>query len=68
MELCGTLQPSLQLYCGPGGNNLLGLKLTLQKWLLLIHLWARDCPVTDAMEEAEVDCLGLSSIGIVYLK
>ena len=30
-------------------------KLTLQKWLLLIHLWARDCPVTNAMEQAEVD-------------
>ena len=30
-------------------------KLTFQKWLLLIHLWARDCSVTDAMEQAEVD-------------
>ena len=28
------------------------LKLTLKKWLLLLHLWARDCPVTD---ETEVD-------------
>jgi len=31
------------------------LKLTLQKWPLLPHLWARDCPVTDAMENAEAD-------------
>lgn len=30
-------------------------KLTLQKWLLLIYLWARDCPMVDAMDEAEVD-------------
>ena len=30
-------------------------KLTPQKWLLLPHLWARDCPVTDAMEDAEAD-------------
>ena len=30
-------------------------KLALLKCLLLSHSWARDCPVTDAMEEAEVD-------------
>ena len=30
-------------------------RLTLQKWLLLMYLWARQYPVTDAMEEADVD-------------
>ncbi len=30
-------------------------KLTLQKWLLMMHFWARECPVTDAMDQAEVD-------------
>ena len=30
-------------------------KLTLQKWLLLMHLWATDIPVTDAVDEAEID-------------
>ena len=29
--------------------------LTLQKWLLMMYLWARQYPVTDAMEEADVD-------------
>ena len=29
--------------------------LTLQKWLLLMYLWARPYTVTDAMEEADVD-------------
>ena len=30
-------------------------RLTLQKWLLLMYLWARQYPVTDAMEEVDVD-------------
>ena len=30
-------------------------KLILQKWLLPIYLWARDCPMVDAIDEAEVD-------------
>ena len=30
-------------------------RLTLQKWLLMMYLWARQYPVTDAMEEADVD-------------
>jgi transposase-like protein len=29
-------------------------KLTLQKWLLMIYLWAREYPVTDAAEEAQI--------------
>jgi len=29
--------------------------MTLQQWLLLIYLWAREYPVTDVAEEAEVD-------------
>ena len=29
-------------------------KLTLQKWLLLMYFWAREYPVSDAAEEAEV--------------
>lgn len=29
-------------------------KVTLQKWLLLLHYWVRQYPVTDAAEEAEV--------------
>ena len=29
-------------------------KLTLQKWLVLINWWARQCPVTDAAQEEEV--------------
>ena len=29
-------------------------KLTLQKWLLLMHRWARQYPVTDAAVEVEV--------------
>ena len=29
-------------------------RLTLQKWMLLIYMWAREYPVTDAAEEAEV--------------
>ena len=24
--------------------------LSLQKWLLLMHLWSRDCPATDAAD------------------
>ena len=31
-------------------------KVTLQKWLLLMHWWARDYPVTDAAEEAKISC------------
>lgn len=30
-------------------------RLPLQKWLLLVYLWVRQYPVTDASEEAEVD-------------
>ena len=30
-------------------------KLSLQKWLLLLHYWVRETPVTQAMEDAEVD-------------
>ena len=30
-------------------------RLTLQKWLLILYLWAREYPVTDVAEEAEVD-------------
>ena len=29
-------------------------KLTLQKWLVLMHWWSREYPVTDAAEEAKV--------------
>ena len=29
-------------------------RLSLQKWLLLMHLWSRDCPVTDAAKEAQI--------------
>lgn len=29
-------------------------RLSLQKWLLLMHLWSRDCPVTDAAQEVEI--------------
>ena len=29
-------------------------KLTLQKWLLLMMLWARDRSVTDAMDDAQL--------------
>lgn len=29
-------------------------RLPLQKWLLMIYLWARQYPVTDAAEEAEI--------------
>ena len=29
-------------------------KITLQKWLLLLYWWARQYPVTDAMQEAAV--------------
>ena len=30
-------------------------RLSLQKWLLLLYFWVREYPVTDAMEEAEVN-------------
>ena len=30
-------------------------RLTLQKWLLLMHWWAKEYPVTDAAQEIEVD-------------
>ena len=30
-------------------------KLSLQKWLLLIHLWSTDCPVTSVMEQTATD-------------
>ena len=29
-------------------------RLTLQKWMILLHYWVRQYPVTDAAEEAEV--------------
>ena len=29
-------------------------KLPLQKWLLMLYLWAREYPVTDAAEESEI--------------
>ena len=29
-------------------------RLTLQKWLILMYMWAREYPVKDAAEEAEV--------------
>ena len=28
--------------------------MTLQRWLLMMYLWAREYPVTDAAEEAEI--------------
>ena len=30
-------------------------KLSLKKWFLLLHYWVRQTPVTDAMQDAEVD-------------
>ena len=30
-------------------------RLSLQKWLLLMYMWVRQYPVTDACEEVEVD-------------
>ena len=30
-------------------------RLTLQQWLLMIALWARECPVTDAISDCEID-------------
>ena len=30
-------------------------KLSLQKWLLLLHYWVRQTPVTEAMDDAEVN-------------
>ena len=30
-------------------------RLSLQKWLLLMHWWAKEYPVTDAAQEIEVD-------------
>ena len=30
-------------------------RLTLQKWLLMMYLWTRDYPVSDASEEAKID-------------
>lgn len=29
-------------------------RLSLQKRLLLMHFWSRDCPMTDAADEVEV--------------
>ena len=29
-------------------------KLPLQKWLLMLYLWAREYPVSDAAEEAKI--------------
>ena len=29
-------------------------RLSMQKWLLLMQLWSRDCPVTDAKCEVEI--------------
>ena len=29
-------------------------RLSLQKWLLLMHLWSRDCQVSDAAREAQI--------------
>ena len=37
------------------GNFFSKSRMTLQKWLLMMYLWARQYPVTDAMEEADVD-------------
>lgn len=33
----------------------LKFRITLQKWLLIIYLWAREYPVTDVAEEADID-------------
>ena len=30
-------------------------KITLQKWMILLNFWVHKYPVTDAMQEAEVD-------------
>ena len=30
-------------------------KITLQKWMILLHFWVHQYPVRDAMKEAEVD-------------
>jgi len=29
-------------------------RMSLQKWLLIIYLWTRDYPVTDAAQEVEI--------------
>ena len=30
-------------------------RLTLQQWLLMIVLWARECPVSDAISDAKIN-------------
>ena len=30
-------------------------RLTLQQWLLMIALWARECPVSDAISDSKID-------------
>ena len=30
-------------------------KLSLQKWLFVLVLWAKDTPVTDVIDDAEID-------------
>jgi len=35
-------------------------KLSLQKWLFLLILWAKDTPITDVIDDAEIDnCTGI---------
>lgn len=29
-------------------------RLTLQKWLLMIHFWAWQCPVTDTLQQIQI--------------
>ena len=30
-------------------------RLTIQQWFLMIALWARECPVTDAISDCKID-------------
>lgn len=36
------------------GNFFSKPKLPLQKWLLMLYMWAREYPVTDAAQEADI--------------
>ena len=49
---CGTCKTSKSIREGSFFSK---SRLPLQKWLLIIYLWARDYPAKDVAEEAEID-------------
>ena len=61
----GTCKQSLSLRSGTFFDK---SRMSLKQWLILFYWWAREYPVTDAAEEAEVEKKTASDTGLPILQ